>query len=65
MKTLVLQSKSEANLKLLGTMAKKIGVEVQFITAEEFEDTALLNAMEKGRTKKYINTEKFIQKLKK
>ena len=65
MQTVILQSNSKADLELLTILAKKIGIVVKFLTEEEKEDIGLLNAMKKGRTKKYVDTEDFIKQLRK
>ena len=65
MQTVVLNSESKANLKLITDLAKKIGVSVKYITYEEKEDIGMLKAIKKGRTKKYIETESFLKKLRK
>lgn len=65
MQTVVLNSNSKSNLKLLTDLAKKIGVSVKYLTDEEKEEIGMLNAITKGRTKTYIDTSTFIKKLKK
>ena len=63
MQTVVLNGKSKTDLKLLTDLAKKIGISVKYLTEEEKEDIGLLNAIKRGRSKSYANTETFIQKL--
>jgi len=63
MQTVVLNGKSKTDLKLLTDLAKKIGISVKYITEEEKEEIGLLNAISKGRTKKYIETDTFIKSL--
>ncbi len=65
MQTVVLHSDSKTNLKLLTDLAKKIGITVKYLTEEEKEDIGMLNAIHKGRTNEYVNTESFIKKMKK
>jgi len=65
MQTVVLQSKSKVDLKLLTDLAKKIGIDVKYLTDEEKEDIGLLNAMKKGRTGKFVDTDSFVKKLRK
>jgi hypothetical protein len=65
MDTVILQSDSKVNLKLLVDLAKKIGIKVKFLTEEEKEDIGLFNAIKKGRTKQYVNTDDFVKKLRK
>jgi hypothetical protein len=65
MQTVLLHSNSKTDLKLLTDLAKKIGITVKYLTEEEKEDIGLLNAIKKGRTKKYVDTEDFLKKLRK
>jgi hypothetical protein len=65
METVILSSKSKADIKLLTDLAKKIGISVKFLTAEEKEDIGMISAINAGRTKKYVNTDNFIKKLRK
>jgi len=65
MQTVVLNSNSKADLKLLTDLAKKIGVSVKYVTEEEKEDIGLGNAIKKGRTGQFSDTASFIKKLKK
>jgi hypothetical protein len=64
MQTVVLCSDSKANLKLLTDLAKKIGITVKYLTEDEKEDIGMLNAINRGRTNEYVNTESFIKKMK-
>ena len=64
METLLLQSKSKKDIKILADLAKKIGLKTKFITNEYLEDIGLANAMKKGRTGEYIDTETYLKKLK-
>jgi len=65
METVVLNSNSKADLKLITDIARKIGVSVKYLTDEEKEDLGLLNAINKGRTGEFVDTEDFIGKLSK
>ncbi len=65
MQTVVLHSNSKTDLKLLADLAKKIGITVKYLTEEEKEDIGLLNAIKKGRSGKYVNTDTFIKELRK
>ena len=65
METVVLHSNSKANLKLITDMARKIGVTVKYLTDNEKEDIGLVNAIKKGRTGKFVDTDSFIEKLSK
>jgi hypothetical protein len=63
METAVLISDSKSNLAVLLTLAKKLGISVKRLSEEEIEDLGLLYAMKKGRTGKYIDTDKYVAKL--
>ncbi len=64
MESMILQGKSKRDLELLVTLAKKIGLKTKFIDNEYMEDIALANAMKKGRTGKFVDTAKYVAKLK-
>ena len=64
METLLLQSESKKEIKILAALAKKIGLKATFITNEAMEDIGLANAMKKGRTGEYVNTNAYLKKLK-
>lgn len=64
METLLLQSKSKKDMKIFADLAKKVGLKTKFITHEHLEDIGLANAMKKGKTGEYINTETYLKKLK-
>jgi len=64
MESAVLISKSKTDLSILLTLAKKLGIVTHRLTTEEIEDMALINAMKTGRTGEYIDTDKFLKKLK-
>jgi len=63
MQTVILNSNSAEDLKLLTQIAKKMGIKVKFLTEDEKEEFGLLRAIKKGRTGKYIDTDNFIKKL--
>ena len=65
METIVLKSNSKENLLLIAELARKIGVSVKYITDEEKEDIGIINAIKKGRTGEFVDTDDFIQKLSK
>lgn len=46
-------------------LAKKIGITVKYLTEEEKEDIGLFQAIKDGRTGKYVNTDNYLQKLRK
>ena len=64
MKIVIFTSDSNKTLELLSKLAKKLGVGVKVLTAKELEDTGLAKAMKEGRTRKFVETGKFINGLK-
>ncbi|MFM2290982.1 MAG: hypothetical protein RIS29_795 [Bacteroidota bacterium] len=65
MQTLVLNGESAGDIKLIAEIAKKMGLKAKILSESEKEDLSMLNAIKKGRTKKYVDTESFIQNLRK
>jgi len=64
MKSVILRSKSKSDLKLITELARKIGVKVDYIE-DETEDKVMIDAIETGRTGKYIDTDVFLKQLRK
>ena len=65
METVVLHGNSKTDLKLLTDLAKKIGITVKYLNDDEMEDISLSNAIKKGGTGKFVDTNNFIEKLSK
>ena len=65
MQTLVLNGESAGDIKLIAEIAKKMGLKAKILSESEKEDLSMLNAIKKGSTKKYVDTENFIQNLRK
>jgi hypothetical protein len=65
METLILNSESAGDIKLIAEIAKKMGLKAKILTEEEKEDIGMLNAIKKGRTKKYVDTDSFMLNLRK
>ena len=65
MDTFVVTSKNRATSSLLKKLLKEMkGIErVTTLSKTEKEDIALMNAINKGHTKKYIETTVFLKKL--
>lgn len=63
MQTVVLKSNSKSELKLLTDLAKRIGVQVKYLSESELGDMGMLNAIKKGRTKEYVDTDDFLSEL--
>jgi hypothetical protein len=64
METLLLQSESKKDIKMLAELAKKIGLKTYSVSKEDMEDMGLAKAMKKGRTGEYVNTNTYLKKLK-
>ncbi|MFY8160394.1 MAG: hypothetical protein ACOVNU_03620 [Candidatus Kapaibacteriota bacterium] len=63
MTSILFQSESEEDLKLLTNLAYKIGIKTQILSNEILEDIAMANAIEVGRTNEYIDTEEFMSQV--
>ena len=63
MQTVVIQSNSKADFKMITDIAKKFGAKIKILKDEDKDDLGLLKAMMEGRTGKYVNTEAFLKKL--
>lgn len=63
MSTLVITTKSKKNKALYSLLSKQLGDNIKVLTEIDKEDMALGNAMDKGRTGKFVSTESVIKKL--
>jgi hypothetical protein len=63
MKTAILSSESDADIKLLIELANKLGIKAKILTEEDAEDLAMVYAIEKGKTGEYVDTQEFIKGL--
>jgi hypothetical protein len=65
METLIVQSKNKATTSLVKKLLQELkGIEnVSQLSASGKEDIALIKAINKGRTGKYIDTDAFLKKL--
>jgi hypothetical protein len=64
METLLLQSESKKDMKMMADLAQKIGLKAYLLNKNDMEDMALAEAMKKSRTGKYVNTTAYLKKLK-
>jgi hypothetical protein len=66
METIVIQSKNKATSNQLKKLLKEMdGIEsVSTLSASDKEDFAMINAINKGRTGTYIDTDLFLKKIK-
>ncbi len=65
MQTVILNSESKTDIKLLLDLAKKIGIKSRVLSDTEMEEMGLVNSMRLGRTNKFVDTASYIQKLRK
>ena|SRR5690554_6258319 len=63
MKTGILFGESESDLKLIIEIAHKLGIKTKVLTQEDVEDLAMIYAIEKEKTRGYVDTLKFIKSL--
>jgi hypothetical protein len=63
MQTVILNSDSKTDIKLLLDLAKKIGIKSRVLSENEIEEMGLVNSIRLGRTNKYVDTASYIQKL--
>ncbi len=65
MQTVILNSDSKSDLKLLLDLAKKIGIQSRVLSETEIEEIGLINSIRLGRTNEYVDPSNFIKKLRK
>ena len=66
METIVIQTKNKTTTKHIKKLLKELeGIEsVSTLSASDKEDIAMINAINKGLTGNYIDTAKFLKKIK-
>jgi len=64
MKSAILTSDSNKNLKILIELAERLGIKAKMLTEEQLEDIGLIKAIKHGRTGNFVDTEKFVNTLK-
>jgi hypothetical protein len=65
MQTIILNSESKGNLKLLVSLAKKLGINVKILSEEEQEDLAFYELIENSKTEDFVSEETIFKQLKK
>jgi len=63
MKTAILSSESDANLNLLIELADKLGMKTKVLSDEDVENLGMVNAIKTGKTGEYLDTQDFINTL--
>ena len=64
MENILIQGNSKEEIRLIAALAKKMGMKSKVIKNEFMEEIALANAMQKGRTSEYVDTQEYLNKLK-
>lgn len=64
-KIIILNSESKGNLKLLVSLAKKLGINVKILSEEEQEDLAFYELIENSKTGDFVSEETIFKQLKK
>jgi hypothetical protein len=64
MKSAILTSDSNKDLKILIELAELLGIKAKILTEDQLEDIGLVKAIRSGRTESFIDTDKFINGLK-
>jgi hypothetical protein len=65
MQSVILNSKSKTDLKLIIDLANKIGIQSRVLSESEIEEIGLANSIRIGRTNKFVSTSDYIEKLRK
>ncbi len=65
MKTLVVTSDNDNELKVLRYLAKKMGMEAEVLSEDEKEDIGLLKAMLEGKKNDYVSENEILKVLRK
>lgn len=63
METLILNSNSSSDLKLLADLAKKLGVSVKYLTNEEIEDMGMLKSLAEVDRDEFVSKDSVMAKL--
>ena len=63
MESAILTTTSKKDLELLLVLANKMGIKSKLLSREQIEDLGLRQAIKRGRSGKFIDTEKFLKNL--
>lgn len=63
MQSVIITSKTKSGAKMLKELASELGYSFEILTKEQEEDFLLARAIKEGETGKYVNTKKFVSKL--
>ncbi len=64
MNGVVIKSENKNDLKLFADLAKRLGIQIKYLSDEELLDLGLLKAMEEGRTSELVPKARILEKLK-
>jgi hypothetical protein len=65
MESAILNAKSKTDLKLIINLASKLGIKSKILSSSEIEDISMINAIRKGKSGHYTETQSFLKKLRK
>ena len=63
METLLLTGEKKSEMNLIGEIARKFGIKTRKLSTEDIEDIGLLKAIKDGETGEYVNTDQFLDSL--
>ncbi len=63
MDTLLVKPSNEEELNLLQQLLRKMNIETEVISKDEFEDNALLEAMDQERTNTFVDEKEVLKAL--
>ncbi|HEY4197664.1 MAG TPA: hypothetical protein VGM63_19120 [Mucilaginibacter sp.] len=64
MESAIISGKSKKDIRLLMTIAEKMGIKAKFITNEDLEDFGMAKAIKEGETGELIDTTEFLKSIK-
>ena len=64
MESAILTGNSKKDIKLLITLAEKMGISAKFLSKDDLEDLGLGKAIIEGKTGEFVDTDEFLKSLK-
>lgn len=64
MESAIISGKSKKDIRLLVTIAEKMGIKAKFLSKDDLEDFGIGKAIIEGQTGEFIDTDKFLRSLK-
>jgi hypothetical protein len=64
MESAIISGTSKKDIKLLISIAEKMGIKAKFLTKEDLEDFGLAKAIKEGETGELIDTNEFLKSIK-